>query len=453
MTMEAQRGQLLVLCGPPGSGKTTLLKMVSDCGLAVRQVPRLTTRAPRPEEGDTGRRSLEYEFVSPAEFAGRIARGATVNLVEWDGNFYATDLEDVQRTLAVEPLVLLLEDMPTAVHLKRTLGSQVTVVMLFTDDANELLRLEFATIENSERECVREWRRRLRLKYDAAVNSHPRDDRSLPAWPDYLARKLRRAVPDLAFMAGKIRHGEDIRVLPNRRDKQAAMFDDFRTTIDSLNRTPRSKLLSPVSVETSVGTLPHLSQEPLHASLPPEGLSDKQHVEIGRASGEEQFYSLFLSYNRADVAWATWIAWVLEDLGHRVIFQAWDFTVGTNFVQKMHQALKTADKLVLVLSDDYLASGFTASEWSALFRVDPDGSQRRLIPLRVRSCAPEGLLGSVVYLDLVARSEAEAYELLRSSLQSRLKPSLPPLFPSANLDASDATRSERVGFPGSAPAP
>jgi guanylate kinase len=450
MTMEAQLGHLLVVCGPPGSGKTTLLKMVSNSGLSVRQVPRLTTRAPRPEEGDIGPRSLEYEFVSPAEFAGRVARGATVNLVEWDGNFYATDLDDVQRTLAVEPLALLLEDMPTAVHLKRTLGAQVTVVMLFTDDVNELLRLEFATVESSERECVKEWRRRLSLKYDAALKSKSPDDRSLPTWPEYLSRKLRRAVPDLAFMAGKIRHGEDIKVLANRRDQQAAMFAAFEGAINLLSRVSRSTL---TGAPVEIGKPKRSSQEPLNASGAAVSVTDRQVGEVVRASDQGPTYSLFLSYNKADVGWATWIAWVLEDLGHRVIFQEWDFQVGTNLVQKMHQALKTADKLVLVLSDDYLASGFAASEWSALFRVDPNGSQRRLLPLRVRPCAPEGLLGSVVYLDLVARSEPEAYELLRLSLQSRLKPSVPPLFPSINPDASEATQSAKVAFPGSALAP
>ena len=33
----------------------------------------------------------------------------------------------------------------------------------------------------------------------------------------------------------------------------------------------------------------------------------------------------FVSYNEAERAWATWIAWQLEEAGYSVIIQAWDF--------------------------------------------------------------------------------------------------------------------------------
>src|SRR3954467_450086 len=32
----------------------------------------------------------------------------------------------------------------------------------------------------------------------------------------------------------------------------------------------------------------------------------------------------FVSFNKADRVWATWIAWVLEEAGHSVWFQDWD---------------------------------------------------------------------------------------------------------------------------------
>ena len=33
----------------------------------------------------------------------------------------------------------------------------------------------------------------------------------------------------------------------------------------------------------------------------------------------------FVSFNQADRAWATWIAWTLEGAGYSVFFQDWDF--------------------------------------------------------------------------------------------------------------------------------
>jgi hypothetical protein len=45
----------------------------------------------------------------------------------------------------------------------------------------------------------------------------------------------------------------------------------------------------------------------------------------------------FVSYNRADRAWAEWIAWQLEAAGYTTVLQAWDFRPGVNFALKMHE--------------------------------------------------------------------------------------------------------------------
>jgi hypothetical protein len=39
-----------------------------------------------------------------------------------------------------------------------------------------------------------------------------------------------------------------------------------------------------------------------------------------------------------------------------------------------------------------LASEFCEADWGAAFRTDPVGRRRRLIPVRVRECDPDGLL-------------------------------------------------------------
>src|SRR3954462_14895960 len=74
----------------------------------------------------------------------------------------------------------------------------------------------------------------------------------------------------------------------------------------------------------------------------------------------------FVSFNNADRAWATWIAWVLEEAGHSVWFQDWDFR--GNFVEHMNRAHQQADRTLAVLSDYYFGSDFTLAEWSARFQ-------------------------------------------------------------------------------------
>src|SRR3954466_1313231 len=79
----------------------------------------------------------------------------------------------------------------------------------------------------------------------------------------------------------------------------------------------------------------------------------------------------FVSFNQADRAWATWIAWVLEANGYTVFFQDWDFR--GSFIEQMHQASMRAERVLVVLSEAYLGSEYARSEaWVALAR-DPVG--------------------------------------------------------------------------------
>jgi hypothetical protein len=138
----------------------------------------------------------------------------------------------------------------------------------------------------------------------------------------------------------------------------------------------------------------------------------------------------FVSYNRADRTWAVWIAWQLEAAGYEVVLQEWDFRPGSNFALEMQQAVQGAARTVAVLSPDFLASAYTQPEWAAAFAGDPTGAQRKLVPVRVRECRPDGLLSQVVYIDLVGLDETMARQkLLGGVKRGRAKPETPPAFP------------------------
>src|SRR3954451_1956563 len=136
----------------------------------------------------------------------------------------------------------------------------------------------------------------------------------------------------------------------------------------------------------------------------------------------------FISFNKADRAWATWIAWVLEEAGYTVFFQDWDFK--GNFVLEMDRAHTQSRRTVAILSPDYLTSRFTAPEWAARFAQDATSEHDLLIPVRVRPCELKGLLAQIVYVDLVGCSEDVARGKLIKRVEGiRLKPDEPPLFP------------------------
>ena len=155
----------------------------------------------------------------------------------------------------------------------------------------------------------------------------------------------------------------------------------------------------------------------------------------------------FISYTHTDQQWAEWIAWQLEEAGYTTVLQAWDFHAGGNFVLDMDTATKQAKRIIAVLSEDYFTSSFTPSEWAVAFRRDPTGEQGILVPVRVRLCDVERLLGPIMYIDLIGQGEqAVQATLLGRVKQERHKPTKAPAFPSIAH-----TRSERPTFPNALP--
>jgi nucleoside phosphorylase len=162
-------------------------------------------------------------------------------------------------------------------------------------------------------------------------------------------------------------------------------------------------------------------------------------------SGSQQ---VFVSYTEVDKAWAEWIAWQLEDAGYSTTIQAWDFSPGTNFVLQMDGAAKAADRTIAVLSPDYLKSRFAAAEWATALAQDPTGDDRRLLPVRVREFERQGLLGQIVYLDLVNLDEDAARSKLLTALRPRrLKPAATPSFPGTSATRSQETALREPVFP------
>jgi hypothetical protein len=138
---------------------------------------------------------------------------------------------------------------------------------------------------------------------------------------------------------------------------------------------------------------------------------------------------VFISYNRADRDWAEWIAGAIERVGYQPIIQVWDFRPGQNFVLRMQQATAEADITIAVLSENYLKSEYTQPEWTAAFAQDPTGEKRQLIPVRVAKCTLEGMLRTIIYIDLVGLGEQDAERALLDGLKPSGKPAQPQAFP------------------------
>jgi tetratricopeptide (TPR) repeat protein len=154
----------------------------------------------------------------------------------------------------------------------------------------------------------------------------------------------------------------------------------------------------------------------------------------------------FISYNKADREWAEWVAWHLEETGHySVAIQAWDFGPGSNFVLEMDRAIQECERVIAVLSPDYVTSLFTKPEWAAYFAQDPTSERRRIISVRVRECELKGLLSPIVYADVIGKPENEAKAVLLDAVKiGRRKPESAPGFPGRKV-------SSKPRFPGALP--
>lgn len=147
---------------------------------------------------------------------------------------------------------------------------------------------------------------------------------------------------------------------------------------------------------------------------------------------EQWTKDFFVSYTQADRLWAEWIAWQLEENGYKTVLQAWDFRPGDNFVEMMDRAAKEAERILAVLSPNYLTASYPLDEWTVAF-IRSHGTGRRLVPIRVQECTLEGLLSTVIYIDLVGSPEDEAKNILLNGLsKDRGKPPEMPKFPGAS---------------------
>jgi len=124
----------------------------------------------------------------------------------------------------------------------------------------------------------------------------------------------------------------------------------------------------------------------------------------------------FISYNKNDTDWATWIASILEGNNYSVYLQHWDIRPGDDFIDKMDAFLKHTTKFMPILSSTYMDSPYCKAEWNPALAAAISNKGASFIPVRVSDISPEGLLKTRVYIDLVGLDEDNATHSLLSGL-------------------------------------
>src|SRR5262249_12521506 len=137
----------------------------------------------------------------------------------------------------------------------------------------------------------------------------------------------------------------------------------------------------------------------------------------------------FISFNSADSTKAHWIAWTLKEAGHEVAVHDWEIPAGGNAPLWMNTKLAWADRLIAVISPDYVPSRYSPMEWASQVWNDPDGTKGSVIPVIVRPTSKmPPLLGGLSRIDLTNCSEDEARHRLIKGVDMPAPPERKPAF-------------------------
>jgi guanylate kinase len=119
------RGRLFVLSGPSGVGKGSLLNALLTYLPGVVKSISSTTRPPRPGEVE----GVDYHFLSRDSFVADVAENRFFEYAEYNGNYYGTPYEPVERQRALG-LDVFLEIEVQGAQIVRTLTPDAILIFV-----------------------------------------------------------------------------------------------------------------------------------------------------------------------------------------------------------------------------------------------------------------------------------------------------------------------------------
>lgn len=129
------RGLLIVITGASGVGKGTLRERWL-AGQDVFYSTSWTTREARPGERD----GVDYVFVTPEVFLGKVREGGFLEHAQFVGNHYGTPTGPIEAALARGQDVVLEIEVEGAMQVKERVGEEAVLVFIMPPSLSELRR-------------------------------------------------------------------------------------------------------------------------------------------------------------------------------------------------------------------------------------------------------------------------------------------------------------------------
>ena len=141
---------LFVVSGAAGTGKDSVVKALRTAHPEIEKTVSATTRAPRPGEQE----GIDYYYRTTEQFQQLIANDEVVEYNFYNGNYYGTLKEEVNKRLAAGKLVVLVIDVHGAANIRRMFPGATTVFLLppSVEELERRLRGRGTETEDSIRE-------------------------------------------------------------------------------------------------------------------------------------------------------------------------------------------------------------------------------------------------------------------------------------------------------------
>ena len=117
---------LFVVSGAAGTGKDSVVKSLREAHPEIEKTVSATTRAPRPGEQE----GVDYYYRTREQFQQLIENDQVVEHNFYNGNYYGTLREEVDKRLAARKVVVLVIDVHGAANIRRMFPGATTVFLL-----------------------------------------------------------------------------------------------------------------------------------------------------------------------------------------------------------------------------------------------------------------------------------------------------------------------------------
>lgn len=189
------------------------LLSLSPSGLKV--IPRATGRRPRLGEKD----GFDYSFYSENGFLQKIFSNDFIHVEQFGNSFYGIEAKVIEDAIKSPQDCLIMAGVYGATRLRDIYGKNVSVLFMYTGDERALLSPDcLSEASGQTQEIIRRLHEKVRTGV-TVVESGSIDD--------YINNRMSLNLLSLAYVNGRIRSGDEVRVIANERDRLDNAIQQF----------------------------------------------------------------------------------------------------------------------------------------------------------------------------------------------------------------------------------